>query len=187
MWASREGPLLIVFLSISPYAFHSLTLHPFLSLPFEAIATPCISNDVGALGGTTEAAGGTNDDVAGGGGEDCAGWWCRALTAAQIVAGRRDGGLFVTTGGTGATIWWVLLCHELWNRLVYEVFLASISSLVAENIFFCRLGFHLLVIYAIDFGVFFCRHWWRRILSGNASWGVLCFSRVEQSLSGWKS
>ena len=89
----------IVFLPISPYAFHSLALHPFLSLPFEAIATPCISNDVGALGGTTEAAGGTNDDVAGGGGEDSAGWWwCRALTVAPIVAGRRDGGLFASTG-----------------------------------------------------------------------------------------
>jgi len=93
------------FLPIAPYPFHSLTLHPFLSLPFEAIATPCISNDVGALGGTTEAAGGTNDDVAGGGGEDCARWWCRALTATPIAAGRRDGGLFASTGGTSATVW----------------------------------------------------------------------------------
>ena len=65
----------IVSLSIAPYVFHSLTLHPFLSLPFEAIVTLWISDDVGALGGTTEAAGGTNDDVAvkivrGGGGAE---------------------------------------------------------------------------------------------------------------------
>ena len=93
------------FLSIAPYAFHSLTLHPFLSLPFEAIVTPWISNDAGALGGTTEAAGGTNDDVAGGGGEDSAGWWwCRALTVAPIAADRRDGGLFASTRGKGATV-----------------------------------------------------------------------------------
>ena len=75
-----------------PYAFHSLTLHPFLSLPFEAIVTPWISDDAGALGGTTEAAGGTNDDVAGGGGEDSAGWWwCRALTATPMFS---DGEFF---------------------------------------------------------------------------------------------
>ena len=88
------------------YPFHSLTLHPFLSLPFEAIVTPWISDDAGALGGTTEAVGGTNDDVAGGGGEDSAGWWwCRALTAAPIAAGRRDDGLFASTGGTCAIVW----------------------------------------------------------------------------------
>ena len=74
------------------------------SSPFPS--KPSSSDNAGVLGGTTEAASGTNDDIAGGGDEDFVGWWwCRALTVAPIMAGRRDGGLFATTGGTGATVW----------------------------------------------------------------------------------
>ena len=96
------------------------------------------SDDAGALGGTTEAAGGTNDDVAGGGSEDSAGWWwCRALTVAPIAAGRRDGGLFASTGGTGATdgeFFYVMNSKIGWFRRYFlrrlARFMQKISSFV---------------------------------------------------------